>query len=174
MATFYQNLHEQLITELQYDRADLDRELAAWKLKNREGNDSLNQFYRECLELGESHYLGDNFEDMERNRKLEKVYFLMFDLYLEAEWSRTSITRKLNYLRMGQALNHRFKVDVEIIPPDRCKYAEQFQERQFDIEKAMKEFPVDYSKCEREGGCVCTVAFVPIRDQNGKLIRKGN
>jgi hypothetical protein len=172
MPTFFQKFHERLITELEYDRADMDRELETWIEKNGNSEKSLYKFYKAAVELGEAHYLGDDFKDLERNRKLEAVYYMMLELYLEANWSRSSITRKLNYLRMGEALNHKFKVDVEILPPGKCQYAEQFRDRLFDLESSMQSFPLDYSNCEREGGCACTVAFEPIRDENGQLKRR--
>jgi len=174
MGKFFHDLHEKLINELEFDRADLDRELSSWILRNGGEKESVFKFYKVCMELGESHFSGEKFADLEQNPGLRTVYSLMFQLFVEADWSRTPVTEKLNRLNMVEASRRNFKMDMEIIPPNRCEYSEQFRDRLFDLESAIKEFPLDYSKCQREGGCVCTVGFEGVRDQDGRLVRKGN
>lgn len=172
MGKFYQNLHEKLITDLEFNRSDLDGELATWMGKHGDGKDSLTRFYRSCLDLGEAHYTGKQFADLEYNERLRTVYALLFELYVKAKWDRTPVTRKWNDLKMAEASNSRLKLNLVIIAHGRCGYADQFKDQQFDLGSAMKAFPLDYSNCEREGGCGCTVAFEAVRDENGRLIRK--
>jgi hypothetical protein len=172
MPTFFQRFHDRLITELEYDRADMDRELNAWIEKNGDGKESLCRFYRSALELGESRFSGERFANLEQNPQLRSVYLMMFELYVKADWDRTPITKKLNELNMREASHSRLKMKMEIIPPGRCNYGDEFDGRQYDLETSMKEFPLDYFKCEREGGCACTVGFEAIRDENGRFIHK--
>lgn len=172
MGKFFQELHEKLITDLEFNRADLDRELATWTAKNGDGKELLFGFYRSCLELGEAHYSGEHFGNVSHNERLRTVYKLMFELYVNAKWSRTPVTRKWNDLKMVEASHSRLKLKMTIIPPGGCGYANQFNNQDFDLGLAMKEFPLDYPKCEREGGCGCTVAFEGIRDENGRLVMR--
>jgi|688.fasta_scaffold161971_4 hypothetical protein len=172
MATFFEKLHDRLISELEYDRADMDRELNVWIEKNGDGKESLCRFYRSALESGELHFSGERFAKLEQNPQLRSVYLVMFELYLKADWDWTPTTKKLNELNMREASNSRLKMKMEIIPPGRCNYGDEFDGRQYDLETSLKEFPLDYGKCERKGGCACTVGFEAIRDENGRLIHK--
>jgi hypothetical protein len=174
MPTFFQKFHDRLITELEYDRADMDRELNTWIEKNGDGKESLCRFYRAALELGESHFSEERFASQEQNPGLRSVYLLMYELFIKANWDRAEITRKLNELNMLEASRSRLKMNMVIIPPGRCQYGDQFEDQVFDLETAMKIFPLDYGKCEREGGCVCTVAFEVVKDENGRAVRNGN
>lgn len=172
MPTFFQDFHERMITELEYSRDDMNRELKSWIDKNGEGEESMHRYYRAALEYGESHFSGEQFTTQEQNPGLRSVYLMMFELYIKADWDRTPITKKLNELNMHEASRGPIKKEMVIIPPGRCNYGDKFNGRQFDLETSMKEFPLDYSKCERDGGCACTVGFKGVRDENDQLMRK--
>jgi hypothetical protein len=68
------------------------------------------------------------------------------------------------------ATTHDFETVVEIIPPaQQCQYALHFEGKQFPLFVAIREFPLDFSKCDRKLGCACCVGFEGVRDENGRL-----
>ena len=73
---------------------------------------------------------------------------------------------------IDQAKHSRLKLQVEILGGNRCRQAEQLNGKIYTLESIVKRSILPYAECERIGGCNCTYLFQPMRDAEGKLLKK--
>jgi hypothetical protein len=169
---FLTTLRQRLESELEMDKNDLDRELNAWKEGKGDSLRTQADFYWACLNQALKHYSQNFKTEMELYENQRKVYLLMFEFLIEEDRSRSHITEALNLLDIKKAGLHNFEVEVEIIGTRDCTHGRSVDGLKVSYETALNNFPLDYSKCDRNGGCICNVGFEGKRDAGGKLMIK--
>lgn len=64
------------------------------------------------------------------------------------------------------------KLNVIVISNGCCPECLKINGKEIPFKEAEKSPPIPHPKCTREWGCNCTIGFLPIRDDNDKLIRE--
>lgn len=169
---FLKSLHQRLISEFKFNSADLDREFNSWMIKRGDSLQSLSDFYWACLNLGLKHFAENAKTENEFYENQRKIYLLMFDFLIEENKSRSHITEALNKLEINKAGHLSYEVDIVIVGTRDCEYGKSMDGLIIKYDTAINDFPLDYSKCRRNGGCVCNIGIVGKRDENDRLIMK--
>lgn len=63
------------------------------------------------------------------------------------------------------------KMNVVIIGGNLCQESMEINGKTFPLEVMLKCSILPYDKCEKIGGCNCTYGFIPLRDENDRLIK---
>lgn len=169
---FLKSLHQRLISDFKFNSEDLDSEFNSWTLKRGDSLYSQSDFYWTCLNMALKHFSENAQTEKEFFENQRKIYLLMSEFLIEEDKSRSHITDALNKLEIKKAGLLKFEVDIQIIGNRDCEYGKNMDRLIINYETALNNFPLDYSKCLRNEGCVCNVGIVPKRDENNRLIVK--
>lgn len=118
------------------------------------------------------HYNENAKDDLDRYQNLRNVYQVMFSLLIAEGKSVTPAIKGMNEMDILKANEAKFEMEGEIIAGNRCNHARLIDGGRFRLQDALVKSPIDYDKCDRDGGCVCVVGFEGIRDETGSLKKK--
>ena len=172
MEKFFLYLREKLINDFLFNQADLDMQHSSWIEKRGDSRQSKSDFYWSCLNYAILYYAKNSTSLEFMYQKQRDLYFLMFEFLLKEKRNVTQIQKLINRVEVLKAGLAKFEIEVNFIPGNRCEYAKQFEGVKVPYKTALDSFPLDYDKCDRDGGCVCCLGFEGKRDGEGRLIRK--
>ncbi len=104
-----------------------------------------------------------------RLSELRYVYLLMFSFVKREGRNGSHINEIINKIDIQKAELLPYECSIKINTVKDCEYSQQFKGVAIPFDVALDNFPLDYSKCDREGGCVCSAVIVPLRDSKGYL-----
>jgi hypothetical protein len=64
------------------------------------------------------------------------------------------------------------KLQVKIVSGACCPHCDSFNEKIMTIEEALENLPIASDICTKHLGCNCGLAYVPVRDTFGRIVRK--
>jgi hypothetical protein len=82
-------------------------------------------------------------------------------LFMEAELMKTKTDE-----------NRNIELKVTFISKHCCEFCASFDNQIVSIDEALKNMFIGSDKCTNPKGCNCTVSYIPVRDSNGRVVRR--
>ncbi|MCG7858249.1 hypothetical protein MD537_14790 [Flavihumibacter sediminis] len=156
------------------DEKSINVQLANWINERGETDSSISDFIWSTLNKLINDYAQSGVGLVKIYKYNQKAYLIMFMLLRYEKKNVSGITELINKCELGLMELMEYETDVIVIPPNDCSYGSKFKGKIFDYSEAINNFPVNYSKCKREGGCICKVGSEAKRNKEGRLIFKDN
>ena len=163
------------VKEFCYPQKKLIEDWKVWLNKRNSSEGSAkdfiwSEFNKFLLQIAKN---ASNEIEMYNYQRMLYGYMIKFLRETSARQSVIDSTRRcFNLMDLNLARLSQFEVGMFIITTKDCNESRQFEGKVYLLNDMVKDQPLPYSNCKRNGGCICMYGTEAIRDKNGRLTMK--
>jgi hypothetical protein len=161
------------LIKIYLEEANYNQNLSEWIEKHGNTEQSRKDFLWHVYQTLLSSVAKDYSHDLKLMYDIQrKLYSEMFLFLIAEDKNRTVAQQGINHCDIQKAALSELKMDGIIMGGNRCELTKQINQKTYPLKDLLMKDAIPYQDCPRIGGCNCCYAFIPLRDKNGRLIRK--